>query len=266
MIHEQTMNTLHQLKLFGLARSFEERLKSAQEASLSHQEFVGLLVQDEKTYRENQRLKRLLKNARLKIHSSLEEIDYRTPRGLNKQTLLELGSPNWLESHRNVLLTGPTGVGKSFIACALGNFAARAGFTVAYFRAPRLFEILHQSKADGSHLKTLNKLAKIQILVLDDFLLTKLSDPERKDILEIIEDRYGSASTIIASQCPLKDWHPSIDDPTLADAICDRLFHNTVKIELKGESFRKKSAAPEKQTEELLRKQTAKKDRNGNSD
>ena len=178
-------------------------------------------------------------NAKLKQPAALEDLDYKHLRGLNKQTILELCSQDWIAHHRNVLLTGPTGVGKSYIACALGNFAARQGHTVLYLRAPRLFETLLQSKADGSHLKTLTKLAKLDILILDDLFLTSLSDAERKDLLEIIEDRHHKAPTVITSQCPTKDWHHIIGEPTIADAICDRLLHHAYKIELKGESIRK---------------------------
>ena len=157
--------------------------------------------------------------------------------------ILELANPQWVAAHRNVLLSGPTGIGKSFIACALGNSAARAGYTVLYVRAPRLFETLQQSRGDGSHLKTLAKLARVQLLIIDDFLLAPLSDWERRDMLEIVEDRYQSGAAIIASQCPISDWHPNIGDPTLADAICDRLLHNAYKIELRGESMRVRSLA-----------------------
>jgi DNA replication protein DnaC len=239
MLNEQTLCTLNQLKLFGMAHSFSERIAHPKIADLSHEEFFGLLVQDEKTYRENLRLKRLLKNAKLKQQAALEDIDYRHPRGLNKQLVLELCSPQWLSNHRNVLLSGPTGVGKSYIACALGNFAARLGYTVLYLRAPRLFETLLQTKGDGSHLKTLTRLAKVQLLILDDLFLSPLSDAERKDLLEIIEDRHAQASTVITSQCPTKEWHHVIGEATIADAICDRLLHHAYKIELKGESIRK---------------------------
>jgi DNA replication protein DnaC len=239
MLNEQTLSTLNALKLFGMAKSFSDKLSHPHSADLSHQEFFGLIVQDEKTYRENLRLKRLLANAKLKQPAALEDIDYKHPRGLIKQTLLELSSEQWIAHHQNVLLTGPTGVGKSYIACALGNFAARQGHTVLYLRAPRLFESLLQAKADGSHLKTLTKLAKIDILILDDLFLTPLSDAERKDLLEIIEDRHHKAPTVITSQCPTKDWHHIIGEPTIADAICDRLLHHSYKIELKGESIRK---------------------------
>lgn len=239
MLNEQTLTTLNAMKLFGMAQGFTERLSSPKHAELSHAEFLGLLVQDEKTYRENLRLKRLLKSAKLRQQAAMEDIEYRHPRGLNKQVMLELSSTQWISHHRNVLLTGPTGVGKSYIACALGNLAARAGYSVLYLRAPRLFETLGQARGDGSHLKTLTKLAKVQLLILDDLLLTPMSDLERKDLLEIVEDRYGSAATVLTSQCPIKDWHQQIGDPTLADAICDRLLHNCYKIEFKGESIRK---------------------------
>ena len=152
---------------------------------------------------------------------------------------MELSGQQWLQQHQTVLLTGPTGVGKSFIACALGNFAARLGYTVLCLRALRLFEMLLQAKADGSHLKTLNRLAKVQMLILDDLFLTPLDDPQRNDLLEIIEDRYHKNPTVITSQCPIKNWHPIIGEPTVADAILDRLLHQSYQIELKGESIRK---------------------------
>lgn len=239
MLSEQTLSTLNALKLFGMARGFTERLSHPKSADLSHEEFLGLLVQDEKTYRDNLRLNRLLRNAKLKQQAALEDIDYKHPRGLNKQLLLELSSAQWILNHQNVLLSGPTGVGKSYIASALGNFAARAGYTVLYLRAPRLFETLLQAKGDGTHLKTLTKLAKVQLLILDDLFLSPLTDPERKDLLEIIEDRHRQTSTVITSQCPIKEWHHVIGEPTLADAICDRLLHHSYKIELKGDSIRK---------------------------
>ena len=239
MLNQQTLSTLNALKLFGMAKSFSDKLSHSNSADLSHQEFFGLIVQDEKTYRDNLRLKRLLANAKLKQSASLEDLDYKHPRGLNKQTILELSSQQWMAHHQNVLLTGPSGVGKSYIACALGNFAARQGHTVLYLRAPRLFETLLQSKADGSHLKTLTRLAKVELLILDDLFLTPLSDPERKDLLEIIEDRHQKAPTVITSQCPTKEWHHIISEPTIADAILDRLLHHAYKIELKGDSIRK---------------------------
>lgn len=240
MLNEQTITTLNALKLFGMARGFSERLADPRQAELSHAEFVGLLVEDEKAYRDNQRLVRLLKNARLKQPAALEDIDYTHPRGLTKQVVLELSQPQWIAAHRNLLVSGPTGVGKSYLACAMGNMAARAGYTVLYARAPRLLETLQQARGDGTHLKAITKLGKVQLLIIDDFLLTPLSDLERRDFLEIVEERYGSGSTVVTSQCPIADWHPAIGDPTLADSICDRLLHNTYRIEMRGESMRRR--------------------------
>ena len=252
MLNQQTISILHSLKLHGMAESFEKRLADSNQASLSHDEFVGLLVQDEKLYRDNLRLRRLLKKAKLRQEASLEDIDYRVSRGISQQVILELANPQWITAHRNVLVSGPTGVGKSFIACALGNSAARSGYTVLYIRAPRLFETLQQSRGDGSHLKALAKLSRVQLLIIDDFLLTQLSDVERRDLIEVIEDRYLGGSTIIASQCPIKDWHPNIGDPTLADAIMDRLLHNAYKIEMRGDSMRtRKPAAKADKKEEI---------------
>ena len=239
MFNQQTMSILNSLKLFGLAKGFEERLADPQQASLSHADFVGLLVQDEKTYRDNLRLKRLLKNAKLRQEAAMEDIDYGASRGLNQQVILDLANPQWVDAHRNVLISGPAGIGKSFISCALGNAAARAGYTVLYMRAPRLFETLQQSRGDGTHLKALARLSRVQLLVIDDFLLTPLTDWERRDFMEVVEDRYELGATIIASQCPIGDWHPNIGDPTMADAICDRLLHNSYRIELRGDSLRR---------------------------
>jgi len=239
MLNEQTISIMNSLKLFGMARSFGERLADPGQGGLSHTDFVGLLVQDEKTYRDNLRLSRLLKKAKLKQPAALEDIDYAHARGLSRQVMLELAETQWITAHRNVLISGPAGIGKSFIACALGNAAARSGYTVLYTRAPRLFETLQQARGDGSHLKLLDRLSRVQLLILDDFLLTPLSDLERRDLLEITEGRYSLGASVIASQCPILDWYQSIGDPTLADAICDRLLHTAYRLELRGDSMRK---------------------------
>jgi DNA replication protein DnaC len=243
MLNQQTMNILYSLKLYGMAESLEKRLADPKQVSLSHDEFVGLLVQDEKIHRDNLRLRRLLKKAKLRQEASLEDIDYTASRGLSRQALLELSNPQWVEAHRSVLIAGPTGIGKTFISCALGNAAARSGYTVLYMRAPRLFETLQQSRGDGSHLKALTRLSRVQLLIIDDFLLTTPTDSELRDLLEVIEDRYQMGATVIASQCPIGDWYPNLGDPTLADAICDRLLHNAYRIELRGDSMRTRRVA-----------------------
>lgn len=242
MNNETTIGMLNELKLFGMARGLESRLADPKQAELTHGEFVGLLVQDEKTERDNRRLQRLLKNARLKLEACMENINYRHQRGLHKQVMLELGRPDWIAAGRTVILTGSTGVGKSYIACALGNMAARAGHTVAYLRANRLFEALATARADDSHPRLMQKYARTGLLIIDDLLITPLKDAARGDLLDIIEDRYGSGATVITSQCPTREWHPNIGDPTIADAICDRLLHTAYKIELRGESMRKNQA------------------------
>jgi DNA replication protein DnaC len=243
MLNEQTITKMNEMKLFGMARGFVQRNGKADHSELSHAEFVGLLIDDEKTYRETQRLERLLKNAKFKQQACLEDIDYKNPRGLSKQVMLELVGGQWLIKKQNILITGPTGIGKSYIASALGNQACRAGYTTRWERVPRLFEILSMSKADASHLKTITQMGKVGVLILDDFGLAPLSDPERRDLLEIIEDRHGSCSTILTAQAPAKDWHEIIGEPTIADAICDRIFHNAYKIELSGrKSLRRESS------------------------
>ena len=240
MINEQTVTKMNELKLFGMVKGFSERINQAKQTELSNSEFVGLLIDDEKIYRENQKMSRMLKNAKLRQQACLEEVDYTHPRGLSKQVIVELNRNQWLSSQQNVLITGSTGLGKSWLACALGNQACRAGYSTLYLRVPRLFEQLHIARADGTHFKLLSRLAKVSVLILDDFGLSPLADIERKDFLEIAEDRYGNGNLIVTSQFSTKEWHQLIGEPTIADAILDRIFHNAHKIELKGaESIRK---------------------------
>lgn len=244
MLNEQTITKMNAMKLLGMAQGFAQRNGKADHADLSHAEFVGLLVDDEKTYRENHRLERLIKNAKFKEKQAcLEDIDYKNPRGLSKQVMLELAGGQWLIKKQNICITGPAGIGKSYIASALGNQACRAGYTTKWERVPRLFEILSMAKADASHLKVITQMGKVGVLILDDFGLAPLNDSERRDLLEIIEDRYASGPSIITAQAPTKDWHEIIGEPTIADAICDRIFHNAYKIELNGKkSLRRESS------------------------
>lgn len=236
----QTITKLNEMKLFGLARAYQDRRTKPDHQDLSFDEFFGLLVDDEYLYRKNNRLKRLLQLARFKINNtSLEEIDYRQPRGLQKTQIVNLQNTSWLTNHQNILIAGPTGVGKTYLACAFGNWACRNGFTTAYFRWPRLFGDILVAKGEGNYLKHLKKMAKIQLLIIDDFGLNALADSDRKDFLEIIEDRYMAGSTIITSQLPVKDWHEFIGEPTIADAIMDRILHLSYKFDLKGGSMRK---------------------------
>lgn len=223
-----------------MAKAFREIMTNTKGPDLSHAELIGLLVDSEKTCREDQRLQRLLSNAKLKQQACMEDIDYKSPRGLNKQMMLELSSGDWIKQHQNILISAATGVGKSFITCALGNCACRLGYNVYYIRAPKLWTSLYQARADGSYLKCLSKLAKFQVLAIDDLGLSPMAEHERKDFLEIVEENTFKSSMIITSQLPIKEWHQNIQDPTIADAICDRLLHNSYKIELKGESMRKK--------------------------
>ena len=184
-------------------------------------------------------VQRILKKARFRLSACIEDIDYSHARGLTKAAMHDLSSCRWVANHQNVIVTGETGLGKSYLACALGNKACREGFTVVYRRASRLFDELAQARADGTYPHLLRRLAKTQVLILDDFGLEVLGPSQRKDLLELFEDRYGVSSTIVTSQLDTKDWHPVIGDPTIADAICDRLVHNAHRVKLSGDSIRK---------------------------
>jgi len=243
MLHEQTFDKLHTLNLAGMAEAFKDQRARPDMDGLTFEERFSMLVDAQYLYRENKRMKRLLANAKFKLPASMEDVDYRTHRGLDKSVFLNLGTCEWARHHRNVILMGPTGVGKTYLACALAHKACREGMTSFYIRSPKLYYTLAIAKAAGSYAKVLAKLARTQVLIIDDLGLVVLTETERQDLLEVIEDRHGSASTIITSQLPIEHWHEMIGDPTIADALLDRLVHNAHKITLKGESMRRKKAA-----------------------
>ncbi|AGX86200.1 DNA replication protein [Candidatus Symbiobacter mobilis CR] len=237
---EQTVQTLKTLRLPGMLAAFEEQQTNSAAASLSFDERFAMLVDREQTWRENRRVSRLLREARMKSgQACLEDVRYGTDRKLDKASMAQLGSCQWIRAHQNVILTGATGCGKTWLACALGNAACRQGLSVAYVRTPRFFEELRIAHGDGSFGKKLASLSKTDLLILDDWGLAALNQSERNDLLEVLDDRVGSRSTLITSQLPVEHWHAYLNDPTLADAILDRVIHAAHKIALAGESMRK---------------------------
>ena len=238
MLHQHTLTTLKTLKLPGMAAAFEEQLIQPAVQSLSFDDRFGLIVDREASHRDNQRLGRLLKNARLKHVACVEDIDYRSGRGLDKAVMASLIGGDWIRQAQNLILTGATGCGKTWIACALGNQACRQGMSVLYTRTTRLMEEMKLAHADGSFRKRLSQMAKVDLLILDDWGLTTMTQPERQDLLELIDDRT-QRSTLITSQVPVKAWHEVIGEPTLADAILDRIVHRAHSLKMTGESMRK---------------------------
>jgi DNA replication protein DnaC len=243
MLHRHTLERLHALKLTGMATALEQQLAQPASQELSFEERFALLLDQEFLYRDNRRLTRLLKAARLRVGACVEDIDYRHPRGIERPFMSTLTSCQWIQRHQNLAITGPTGTGKTWLVCALGNQACRQGLSVRYFRLPRLFEQLRIAHGDGSYPRLMNQLANIDLLILDDWAIQKMAPAQRRDMMEIIEDRHGLKSTLIASQLPVEHWHEYIGEATLADAILDRLLHNAHRLSLRGESMRKKTDA-----------------------
>lgn len=239
MLIEQTMEKLSAMRLSGMVAALEQWQEKGGRQNLDPADLVGLLADAEWTARENRRLISRLRQARFPTTATVEEIDYRHPRGLVKQKMLELVSCRWVAAHQNLIITGPTGIGKTWLPCALGEKACREGYKVFYSRAPRLFGDLYRAKADGTYPRVLGKLAKLDLLIIDD-LGNPLEENERRDLREILEDRYEVSSTLVSSQLEPKHWHSFIGEETLADAICDRLVHNAHRLKLHGESIRKK--------------------------
>jgi len=245
MLTQQTLEKMNVMKLSAMAEAFEQQLGSGEHAKLSFEERVGLMVDCEWTAREQRKLIRRLRSAKPRYKSaSLENVDFKHPRKLIRQQVLSLGSCSWVQDRHNLVITGPTGIGKSFLACAFVERACRRGFTARYVRMPRLLHEVAVGRGDGSYTRLLARLAKLDLLAIDDWLLAPLRDAERRDLIEVVEDRAESASTLIASQLPVKDWHGVIGDPNQADAICDRLLHNAHRIELKGPTMRRTKTPP----------------------
>ncbi|MBT7307268.1 MAG: ATP-binding protein [Gammaproteobacteria bacterium] len=242
MTNQQTLEQLYSMKLSGIAQALEQQYEQPQTHELSFDERLSLLIDREQIYRENRRLSRLLKAAKLRVPACIEEINYRHRRGLEKSTMAQLASCEWVRSGHNLCITGPTGCGKTWLSCALGNQACRQGLSTLYVRLPNLLEQLRIAHGDGSWPRLMNRLLKTELLILDDWGIHKITATQRQDLMEVIEDRHGRRSTLITSQLPTEHWHDYIGEATLADAILDRLLHGSHRLKLSGESMRKLQA------------------------
>lgn len=250
MTFEETIDKLIQMKLPHMASALRAALERAAGSALSVEECVGLMVDREWTERDNRRTGRRIKDAKLGMQACVEDLWCDPSRGLDKAVVRSLGTCQWVRAKQNVIVIGMTGTGKSYVSAALAEAACRRGYRALRVRVPRLLGELAIARADGSYEATLSRLAKLDVLVLDDLLIAPLKDTERRDLLEVLEDRYDQRSTIVTSQVPTKTWHEMLADPTLADAICDRLVHNAHVLSLKGPSIRKKKGLGEKNSEE----------------
>ena len=251
MLLHPTLDKLRRLRLSGMVAALEEQQHLSEISTLSFEERLGLLVDREMSVRDSRRLTNRLRRARLRQAAVLEDIDYTVARGLDKAVIARLGEGRWLNEHLNLLITGPTGIGKSWLACAFAHHACRLGHTARYLRLPRLLHELHIAKGDGRYVKLLAELAKTDLLVLDDWGLQPLTADQCRDLLEVLDDRHNRRSTLVTSQWPIDQWHDALGQPTLADAILDRLVHNAYKLSLAGESMRRhRSPLPEPNTDD----------------
>lgn len=239
MLVNHTRERLAALGLVGMAKALDDQQRLPDAAALAFEERLGLMIDREVTERENKRLVTRLKFASLRQAAVVEDVDLRTPRGIDRAFFAKLVDGEWIGRKQNLLITGPTGVGKSWIACALGHKACRDNRSVLYHRLPRLFEALALVRADGRYARFLKALSRVELLILDDWGLAPLTGEQRRDLLEVVDDRHQRGSTIITSQVPIDHWHEIIADPTIADAVLDRLVHNAHRLELKGDSMRK---------------------------
>jgi DNA replication protein DnaC len=243
MLNQPTIEKLQAMKLHGMADGFRQQVETANMSQLSFEERFAMLVDQQWIWKENRALARRLSLAKLKERGLVEDIDYQHPRGLDRKLIRTLSSSEWVRQRQNILLIGPTGIGKSWLGCALAHKACRDGFSVLHKRVCELFRDLTIAHADGSFGPMLLKLSRVDVLLLDDFAMAPLKDSERRDFLEICDDRYQRRSMILTSQMPIAHWHEQIGDPTIADSILDRLVHNAYRIELNGESMRKKRSS-----------------------
>lgn len=244
MLNEPTLDKLRAMRLDGMAAGWLEQQKDAGATKLAFDERFGMLVDAEWMHRENKRLNRTLKEAKLKLSQAcVEDIDYPPRRELDKAVVRQLASCRWVQEHQAILITGATGTGKTYVACALAQQACRKGFRAVYRRAPRLFDELRLAHADGTYVRLLARLARVDVLVIDDFAIAPVTDVERRHLLELLDDRHDTRSTIVTSQLAPADWHDYLADPTLADAICDRIVHHAHRLVLKGPSRRKEKPA-----------------------
>ena len=239
MLMQPTLEKLYSMKLIAMADAIRRQAEDPEMAALSFEERLAMLVDRQWDWRQSKALTRRITNAHFKMPATVEDIDYRHARRLDRQLIRSLSSSDWVAQHQNLIITGPCGVGKTYLACALAQKAVRDSFTALYTRTPRLLRDLGVARADGSFGKLLDRIGRIDVLIVDDWAMAPLADQERRDFLEICDDRYATRSTVLTSQVPISHWHDQIGDPTIADSILDRLVHNAHRIELAGASIRK---------------------------
>ena len=249
MLTQPTIEKLNSMKLTAMAKAFADQMQWPDITQLTFEERFGLIVDHQMTDLENRRMQSRLKKAKLRLPASLEDLDFKQGRGLDRSTVMSLALNQWVTSHHNILVTGPTGAGKSYLACALAQKACRDGYATLYQRVPRLLQEIAVSRLDGRYAKLIAPITRCEVLILDDLLISPLTREEQRELLEIVEERYDRKATIVTSQLPVKAWHDAMQDPTLADAILDRLVHNSYKLELKGESMRRKRSMLDQKAE-----------------